>query len=321
MDPLSDTPEEMPESYIWSEEERQPFEQVEPNAVPVIDLHGLWHFDEETEKTIIQELAAACRNGYFQVINHGVPSKLLESMELQGRRLFALPTEQKLRAKRAPQGITAMGLGPHTDSHFITLLYQGDVEGLHYLRNGKWIVAPVVPNALVVNLGDLLEILSNGRYKSPIHRAVPNQSRSRISVAYLCGPPYKSVIEPHLMDSEDPPVYKSVTRNQFLMAKGVAIQIKARLTVSSFRPDSEGSEKKTASRSVVQNSPVGKNGLLKGDCLLDCSSHRNHRFSSRLKLQCHSKAKTDTPLKFRGILRPFEGDPSKYGGQKRRGFA
>eukprot|EP01018_Ginkgo_biloba_P001033 Gb_14291 [translate_table: standard] len=99
----------------------------------------------------------------------------------------------------------------------------------------------------------------------------------------------------------------------------VAVHIKARLIVSSFGPDSGGSEEQTTSRSVVQNSLVGKNGSLKGGCLLDYSSHRNHHFSSRLKFQCHSKAKTDTPLKFHGILRPFEGDPSKYGGQKRCG--
>ncbi|KAG8495676.1 hypothetical protein CXB51_013576 [Gossypium anomalum] len=73
---------------------------------------------------------------------------------------------------------------PHSDRSWITVLLQDEqVEGLQFVKDEKWITVPVIPHALVVNLGDQMLIMSNGIFKSPVHRVVTNTDKLRISVA------------------------------------------------------------------------------------------------------------------------------------------
>nr|CAB3469577.1 unnamed protein product [Digitaria exilis] len=77
-----------------------------------------------------------------------------------------------------------VGLSPHTDKMALTLLLQAnDVQGLQIRKDGKWVAINALDGAFIVNIGDTLEILSNGRYKSIEHRAMVNPTRERISVA------------------------------------------------------------------------------------------------------------------------------------------
>ncbi|PPR86372.1 hypothetical protein GOBAR_AA34324 [Gossypium barbadense] len=67
---------------------------------------------------------------------------------------------------------------------WITVFLQDElVEGLQFAKEEKWITVPVIPHALVVNLGDQMQIMSNGIFKSPVHRVVTNADKLRISVA------------------------------------------------------------------------------------------------------------------------------------------
>lgn len=88
-----------------------------------------------------------------------------------------------------PEPDRAMGLASHTDSGLLTILHQSSAaSGLQLLRSDRWVTVPPVPGALVVIIGDLGHVLSNGRFKSVLHRAVVNRTHHRISAAYLCGP-------------------------------------------------------------------------------------------------------------------------------------
>lgn len=89
-----------------------------------------------------------------------------------------------------PDPDRAMGLAAHTDSTILTILHQSNTSGLQVLREGRsrWTTVPPHPGALVVHVGDLMHILSNGSYPSALHRAVVNRTRHRLSVAYLYGP-------------------------------------------------------------------------------------------------------------------------------------
>lgn len=124
-----------------------------------------------------------------------------------------------------PQPDKAMGLAEHTDSSFLTILYQGTTTGLQVVRDGAspagWITVPPLPGALVINIGDLLHILSNAAFPSVLHRAMVNNSKQRISVAYFYGPPATIPVAPipKLIDSGHPPVYRSITWSEFLAAK------------------------------------------------------------------------------------------------------
>ncbi|KAL6906393.1 hypothetical protein ACP4OV_003994 [Aristida adscensionis] len=82
------------------------------------------------------------------------------------------------------QADKVLGLSPHTDGVGITfLLHINDVEGLQIRKDGKWFSVQSMPGALVVNIGDILEILTNGKYKSIEHRAVINHEKERITIA------------------------------------------------------------------------------------------------------------------------------------------
>ncbi|KAL5972765.1 Gibberellin 2-beta-dioxygenase 8 [Asimina triloba] len=87
------------------------------------------------------------------------------------------------------------GLMPHTDSDFITILYQDQVGGLQLLKDGKWITVKPNPETLIINIGDLFQAWSNGAYKSVEHRVMTNAQTERYSVAYFMCPSYDTLIE------------------------------------------------------------------------------------------------------------------------------
>lgn len=79
-------------------------------------------------------------------------------------------------------------LPAHSCPTVLTLLLQDEVPGLQLLINGHWIAANPVPNYFVINIGDQLQVLSNGRYKSVLHRAVVSSSKARISIPTFLHP-------------------------------------------------------------------------------------------------------------------------------------
>ncbi|KAK8682204.1 hypothetical protein V6N13_054597 [Hibiscus sabdariffa] len=73
-----------------------------------------------------------------------------------------------------PQPELTMGASKHADSSFLTVLLQDHIGGLQVLHENQWIDVPPVPGALVVNIGDLLQLISNDRLISVEHRALAN---------------------------------------------------------------------------------------------------------------------------------------------------
>ncbi|KAG5620826.1 hypothetical protein H5410_006044 [Solanum commersonii] len=200
--------------------------------------------------------------GIFQVVNHGVSLELFDEVESQARWLFALPAEQKVKVVRSTSGATGYGttritpffskfmwhegftimdspldhakklwphdyqkrLAPHTDSLFLTILHQTNKKGLQILKKDQgWTsIAPVSNDALIVNVGDLLHILSNGEFPSVYHRVLVDQTKNRVSLAYFFGPQVDSMIVP-LVSSEDNvgvvPKYRNVKVKEYLDLK------------------------------------------------------------------------------------------------------
>lgn len=98
------------------------------------------------------------------------------------------------------------GLRAHTDAGGIILLFQDDkVEGLEILKDAKWIDVQPIPNSIVINTGDQIEVLSNGIYKSVWHRVNAKPNQSRRSIASFYNPSYNATIEPasQLMEKEN----------------------------------------------------------------------------------------------------------------------
>jgi len=88
------------------------------------------------------------------------------------------------------------GVGEHTDYGLLTLLYQDDVGGLQIRHEDSWIDVPYVPGSFVVNVGDMLERLTSGRYTSALHRVINDSGRSRISMPFFFDPGFDVVLQP-----------------------------------------------------------------------------------------------------------------------------
>ncbi|KMZ72515.1 hypothetical protein ZOSMA_162G00360 [Zostera marina] len=108
------------------------------------------------------------------------------------------------------------GLPAHKDPNAITLLLQDNVPGLQVLKNGKWVAVNPIPN-LVVNIGDQIEVLSNGRYKSVLHRAIVNREQERMSIPTFYCPSMDSIIQPHksLVDHKNTQLYRTFTYGEY----------------------------------------------------------------------------------------------------------
>jgi isopenicillin N synthase-like dioxygenase len=88
------------------------------------------------------------------------------------------------------------GVGEHTDYGLLTLLAQDDCGGLQVKARDGWIEAPPIAGTLVCNIGDMLDRLTAGLYRSTPHRVRNISGRDRLSFPLFFDPAFDAVIEP-----------------------------------------------------------------------------------------------------------------------------
>ncbi|RZC46767.1 hypothetical protein C5167_039711 [Papaver somniferum] len=117
-----------------------------------------------------------------------------------------------------PQPELTLGLQSHSDIGAITLLIQDDVGGLEVLKDEKWVTVQPVSDAIVVILADQTEIMTNGKYRSAVHRAVSNSHRARLSVGTFHDPGKIRRIAPaaQLVDKDTLARYKEVVYGEYV---------------------------------------------------------------------------------------------------------
>ncbi|KAK7317135.1 hypothetical protein RJT34_01111 [Clitoria ternatea] len=105
-----------------------------------------------------------------------------------------------------PQPHLAQGLPPHSDQGFMTLVMQNGIGGLQVKHDGKWVNVNPLPNSFVVVIGDQVEVLSNGRYESALHRAILNNTVTRMTLVVAHGPALDKEIgaAPEILEKEKP---------------------------------------------------------------------------------------------------------------------
>ncbi len=88
------------------------------------------------------------------------------------------------------------GVGEHTDYGFLTLLRQDDAGGLQVKSGGLWIEAPPIPGSFVCNIGDMLDRMTGGLYRSTPHRVHNRSGKHRLSLPFFFDPGWDAAIAP-----------------------------------------------------------------------------------------------------------------------------
>ncbi|CAL1362195.1 unnamed protein product [Linum trigynum] len=153
---------------------------------------------------------------------HGVVNKLYDSLSLglglnAGELREALGGDELVYLMKinyyppCPRPDLALGVVAHTDMSSLTILVPNDVQGLQACRDGQWYDVKYIPNALVIHIGDQMEIVSNGIYKSVLHRTTVNKDKTRMSWPVFLEPPADHVVGPHpkLVGDKNPAKYKT----------------------------------------------------------------------------------------------------------------
>jgi len=129
-----------------------------------------------------------------------------------------------LRMSRYPiidgEDETLTSLVPHTDSGFMTLLPPNPVPGLSVLLpSGRWIDAPGIDAAYVVNGGDILHRWTNERFLSTPHRVRNVSGQVRYAIPFFCDPNHDTVIEclPNCRSADNPPKYPPIRLGDYAL--------------------------------------------------------------------------------------------------------
>ncbi|XP_061348780.1 1-aminocyclopropane-1-carboxylate oxidase homolog 1-like [Gastrolobium bilobum] len=121
-----------------------------------------------------------------------------------------------------PEPELTLGTMKHADIDFITVLLQDHIGGLQVLHQDMWIDLPPLPGALVVNIGDYLQLISNDKFKSPQHRVLANYIGPRVSVACFFSTgvhPSQRIYGPikELLSEENPAKYRETSISDFVL--------------------------------------------------------------------------------------------------------
>ncbi|KAI3461194.1 hypothetical protein Pfo_017857 [Paulownia fortunei] len=153
----------------------------------------------------------------LEVLLNGINVKQID--EVKESALMGSLAVNLLYYPMCPNPDLAAGAGRHSDVSSITVLLQDDVGGL-YIRVAegyRWIHVTPIKGSLVVNIGDVLQIMSNDRYKSIEHRVFVSGSKNRVSVPIFVNPSSNTVIGPlpEVLEAGEKPIYKQVVYSDY----------------------------------------------------------------------------------------------------------
>jgi len=126
------------------------------------------------------------------------------------------PTPAHPREACAPEA-GHLGVNHHTDAGALTLLLQDEQPGLQVFRDGAWHLVEPRNDALVINIGDIVQVWSNDRYRASLHRVMANATAQRFSAPFFFNPAYNADYAPlpTTIDAQHPAAYRTINWGEF----------------------------------------------------------------------------------------------------------
>jgi len=173
----------------------------DPRVLAGLPMHGPNLFPDITgfRETVLEYLDAMTQLG------HGLVEGLAMSLGIEASYfatrytadpfiLFRIFNYPPAPASAPPE--EGWGVGEHTDYGLLTILRQDGVGGLEVRTPNGWIDAPPVPGSFVCNIGDMLERMTGGLYRSTPHRVRNTTARDRLSFPFFFDPSFDAEIGP-----------------------------------------------------------------------------------------------------------------------------
>ncbi|WP_285774754.1 2-oxoglutarate and iron-dependent oxygenase domain-containing protein [Microtetraspora sp. NBRC 13810] len=176
----------------------------DPRVVAGVPLHGANLFPAgvpELREAVLAWMAAL--SGVAQAVLGGVALSLGLEEDYFSSGCTADPTVlfRVFHYPPAPPvapggGVAGWGVGEHTDYGLLTLLAQDSHGGLQVATPRGWVDAPPLPGAFVCNIGDMLDRLTGGWYRSTPHRVLNVSGRERLSFPFFFDPGWEAEVPP-----------------------------------------------------------------------------------------------------------------------------
>ena len=194
---------------------------------PAADSHQpQWPPEPAGFRSLIERYYAACESLAFPLLRSvslclGMPERFLDSAFDAHTSFLRLNHYPPCADPAGPDessgpGSRTFGIHHHTDSGALTILFQDRQPGLQFYRSGRWQLVHPAPGTLTVNIGDVVQVWSNDRYRAPLHRVLANSVRPRFSAPFFFNPAYAADYAPlPSLCAEDPPHYRPINWGEF----------------------------------------------------------------------------------------------------------
>ncbi|KAE8795322.1 GA2ox-D10 [Hordeum vulgare] len=156
-------------------------------------------------RDLLNEYTVAVRRMTCQLLELMAEGLGMEDRDAFTRLVLHKESDSMLRVNHYPprpelkqhHGGRVTGFGEHTDPQIISVLRSNATSGLEIaLRDGDWVSVPPDQTSFFVNVGDALQVLTNGRFRSVRHRVMVNNIQPRVSVIFFGGPPPRETLAP-----------------------------------------------------------------------------------------------------------------------------
>jgi isopenicillin N synthase-like dioxygenase len=179
-------------------------------------------------KAAVLAFYAACESFAFRLLdaiaaNLGVPGDALAQSFRPTHTSFVRLNYYPMCATPArPTGLATpthghLGVNHHTDAGAITILLQDDRAGLEVLKDDVWHLIEPRPDALVINIGDIVQVWSNDRYRAALHRVLASADAERFTAPFFLNPRYDASYAPlwATIDPHHPARYRPINWGEF----------------------------------------------------------------------------------------------------------